>query len=135
MLTYSINKFDEYLNNKGIDTVCFMGYGYKIEEVKVGATFYIPYAYYTKDSDYNRSDKEDKFKDTLENCIKHFNLTDDKLLDTYKLMSKYKYFTNILYGHKDRREYVIIKNLRTKEIIILKDDDVDHFQFFNFITW
>lgn len=135
MLTYSINKFDEYLNNKGIDTVCFMGYGYKIEDVKVGATFYIPYAYYTKDSDYNRSDKEDKFKDTLENCIKYHNLTDEKLLDTYKLMSKYKYFTNKIYGNKDRREHVTIKNLRTNEIKLLTEDDIEYFYLFNIITW
>jgi hypothetical protein len=46
MRDYFISEYEKYLENKGIDTVCFMGYGYSFEDVKVGAEFYLSYLFW-----------------------------------------------------------------------------------------
>lgn len=135
---YCEEKFFNLLEKNNIDTVCFMGHGYSFEDVKVGAIFYITHSFYCKDSDYQRLlqqglSLEDSLQKTVDNCISYYNYP--VLTDEYRLLTKYKYFINTLFGGKYRREYVSIKNLRTKEITVLSDDWINHFNKFCFVTW
>ena len=138
---FYISEYEKFLENKGIDTVCFMGYGYKFEDVKVGAKFYLSYLYYGKMSCVR---KGGSLENTLRSILIHFKSNpyvffDDKFI----LIQKYKYYKCKALDHKnrkvlditERREFVRIKNIRTGEIYVLNEEQVDNFVYFLFHTW
>ena len=43
MRCFFISEFEKELETRGVDTVCFMGYGYDFDDIKVGAEFYFSY--------------------------------------------------------------------------------------------
>ena len=139
MREYYISEYEKYLEDKGIDTVCFMGYGYSFSDVKVGAEFYLSYLFWGRMSALRNSTP----KEVLRSVLGLRNYPEFELDDKFKLVQKYKYFDckildqenrKILNG-KVRREFVKIKNLRTGEIKILDDDWIDGFYSFLFTTW
>lgn len=142
MQSYCISEYEKYLEGNNIDTVCFMGYGYKFEDVKVGAEFYISYLFWCKRSDHKRSAS---LSDCLRQCLiaTKFHYPNIELTDKFKLIQKYKYANTKSIVHsertfhdtKARREFVRIQNLRTGEILDLNEDWIDSFHLFLFDTW
>jgi hypothetical protein len=136
---YYISEYENYLENKGVDTVCFMGYGYSMEDVKVGAEFYLSYLFWGRMSALRKSTPKDVLNSVL--GLRHYS--EFELDDKFKLIQKYKYFDckvlnpekRILIDARVRREFVRIKNLRTGEIKVLNDDWIDGFYSFLFTTW
>lgn len=136
---YYISEYENYLENKGVDTVCFMGYGYDIEDVKIGAEFYLSYLFWGRMSALRKSTP----KEVLNSVLGLRNYPEFELDDKFKLIQKYKYFDckilnpekRILIDARVRREFVRIKNLRTGEIKVLNDDWIDGFYSFLFTTW
>lgn len=137
---FFISEFEKDLERKGIDTVCFMGYGYKIKEVKVGAEFYFSYLYYGRMADLRGG----TVNECLRSCLlfeKHNGNT--HFFDRYKVIQKFKYFSCNIIDHKnkkvipakERREYIKIKNLRTNEIEIMHPRVADYSHLFNWVTW
>ena len=139
MRGYFISEYEKFLQSKGIDTVCFMGYGYDLEEVKVGAEFYLSYLFWGRMSALRNSTP----KDVLNSVLGLRNYPEFELDDKFKLIQKYKYFDCKVLDTENRkavnarvrREFVRIKNLRTGEIKILKDDWIDGFYSFLFTFW
>lgn len=139
MRDFFISEFEKDLENKNIDTVCFMGYGYNISEVKVGAEFYFSYLYYGRMSDMRYGTKEECLRSVL--LFEKSNNTN--FFDRYKILQKYKYFDCSILDNvnrkiipaKEKREYVRIKNLRTNEISIMSEDDIDYSHRFCWVTW
>ena len=137
MRGFFISKFEKDLEIKYIDTVCFMGYGYDVKDVKVGAEFYFSYLYYGRMSDMRGGTKEDCLRSVLMHN-KEYNF-----FDKYKILQKHKYFNCSVIDHetkkvipaKERREYVRIKNLRTNEISVMKPDDLDYSHLFCWTLW
>lgn len=115
-------EFIKLLEDHGIDTTCFMGSGYHIEDVVVGSEFYLSYAYIGR-----RAKQE--MPDTLKHVINGWehNYPERKLTDRYKLLSKYRYVPNKIFGGRRREEYVTIKNLRTGEVSKMTDEQIDSF--------
>lgn len=138
---FCIKEHTAFLEERGVDTVCFMGYGYNIEDVNVGAEFYFSYWFYCRDADYKRLitqknySTQQSLEHTLNNCLAFYEITDQDLTDRYKLISKYKYFKNKIFGGEYRWDYVTIKNLRTKEVIKVREEWLNHFHKFLFISW
>jgi hypothetical protein len=139
MRGYFISEYEKFLKSKGIDTVCFMGYGYNLEEVKVGAEFYLSYLFWGRMSSLRNSTP----KDVLNSVLGLRNYPEFELDDKFKLIQKYKYFDCKVLDIKNiktenarvRREFVRIKNLRTGEIKLLKDEWIDSFYYFLFTFW
>lgn len=136
---FFICEYNKYLENKGIDTVCFMGYGYDFEDVKVGAEFYLSYLFWGRNAALFLNAAEDVLKSVLGlKCYNEFEL-DDKFV----LIQKYKYFNCKIVDNinrktidaKARREYVRIKNTRTGEVKVLNDEWIDNFNLFLFVSW
>ena len=137
---FFISEFEKDLENQGIDTVCFMGYGYDIAEVKVGAQFYFSYLYYGRMADLRGGTVEKCLRAVLshEKCNGNNNF-----FDRYKIIQKYKYFNYTIIDYKNkktipakqRREYVKIKNLRTNEITVINENDIDYSYLFCWVTW
>lgn len=140
MRGFFISEFEKDLENKGIDTVCFMGYGYDIKEVKVGAEFYFSYLYYGRMSAIRNSTKEECLRAVLTSEKTNGNET---FFDRYKIIQKYKYFNCSILDSinrkiipaKQRREHVVIQNLRTKEISVMNEDTVRYSHLFCWVTW
>ena len=135
---YCKSEFEKDLEAKGIDTVCFMGYGYDFETVKVGAEFYFSYLYYCRNASMQfGATKEQALKDSL--CF----YSNYNFFDRYKLVQKYKYYDCFYMDEenrttvpmKKRRVYVRVKNLRTNKIEILDDCQIDNFNRFCFVIW
>lgn len=140
MRDFFISEFEKDLENRGVDTVCFMGYGYDIKEVKVGAEFYFSYLYFGRMSNMRDGTKEN----CLQNVLRFEKCSGDaNLFDRYKILKKYKYYKCSLLDTvnkkiipaKQRREFVKIKNLRTGEISIMKEDTVDYSHLFCWVSW
>ena len=97
------------LEQMGIDTVLFMGSGYHFEDYRVGQEFYFSYAYWGIMA-----------RQHIEDCLHHvlMDLKCNKInpFDRYKLIRKYKYEKNKIFGFMQRNEMILIKNLRTKEV-------------------
>jgi len=137
MRGFYISEFEKDLENQGIDTVCFMGYGYNVSDVKVGADFYFSYLYYGRNSDIRKGTKEDCLRSVL------IDNNSNNYSDRYKLIQKYKYFNCHAIDQKnsrivpirERREYVKIKNLRTNEISVMHKDTVSHSVYFCWVIW
>jgi hypothetical protein len=137
---YFISQFEKDLNEKGIDTVCFMGYGYEIDEsdVKIGSEFYFSYLYHGRYASLRGG--------TVEACLKNCLLwiEDSKFnpFDRYKVIQKHKYFdcfvidteAEKLIPAKEKRVYVRIKNLRTNEITVLSEIDMMYSHRFCWVT-
>ena len=102
-------EFLEELELAGIDTVLFMGSGYHFEDYRVGQEFYFSYAYWGVLA---RQKAPDCFRHVL-SSLKSNNINP---FDRYKLIRKYKYEKNKIYGFMQRNENILIKNLRTKEV-------------------
>ena len=140
MQDFFISEFEKDLENQNIDTVCFMGYGYDISEVKVGAEFYFSYLYYGR-----MSDMRDGTKENCLNAVLSFEKGNGNtnFFDRYKILQKYKYFNCSILDNvnkkiipaKERREYVRIKNLRTNEISIMSEDEINYSDRFFWVTW
>lgn len=138
-------QYEKYLEDNGIDTVCFMGYGYHIEDIKIGADFYISYKFWCRNSDNKRALSENPFQETLENCLimasSHY--PNIHLLDRFTLIKKYKlrkvhrvnHNTGKIDEVKTRVEHVIIRNERTKEKILLTDEWIENFHLFLINLW
>lgn len=110
----------ELLELNGIDTVCFMGSGYDFEDYTIGQEFYFPFAWYEIDAVISRGFN-------IQECLKKIKRYNRLPEDRFKLIRKYKFRTNKLWGGKIREEHCLIKNLRTNEVIHLKDKEVDRF--------
>lgn len=140
MRGFFISEFEKDLEAKGIDTVCFMGYGYDIEEVKVGAEFYFSYLYYGRMSSIRNGTKEECLRAVL--LFEKHN-GNENIFDRYKIIQKYKYFNCSMLDTfnkktipiKQRREYVRIKNLRTNEITVMSEDTISYSHLFCWVTW
>jgi hypothetical protein len=140
MRGFFISEFEKDLENKGVDTVCFMGYGYDIKEVKVGAEFYFSYLYYGRMSDMRNGTKEECLRSVL--LFEKHN-GNDKFFDRYKILQKFKYFdcsfldtiNRKVVPIKQRREYVKIKNLRTNEITVMSEDTIGYSHLFCWVSW
>lgn len=136
--SYFISEFEKDLEKQGVDTVCFMGYGYSLDDVQVGAEFYFSYLYYGRMAALRSG--------TVEDCLRAVLLYEDdgniNFFDRYKVIQKYKYFNCKIIDHenrkviptKERREYVKIKNLRTGEIKILHEDNIRYANLFCWTT-
>lgn len=112
----------QLLEDSGIDTVCFMGSGYQFEEYRIGQEFYKPYAYYGKLA------KED-VPDALRHVIAMYS--EVNMTDKYKLIQKFTFKENKIYGHLQRYDKVLIQNTRTKEIKELRfQSEIDDFSLF-----
>lgn len=137
---YFISQFEKDLEDRGVDTVCFMGYGYNIEDVKVGAEFYFSYLYYGRMASLRGKPVEDCLKAVLGH--EKFN-GNNKFFDRYKLIQKYKYLDCHIIDHenktlipaKRRAEHVRVKNLRTNEITLLHENAVDNANLFCWVEW
>jgi len=137
---FFISEFENDLEKNGIDTVCFMGYGYDFDDVKVGAEFYFSYLYYGRMSSLRNGTVEECLKAVLshEKCNGNYNF-----FDRYKVIQKYKYFdcnaidfkNKKIIPIKERREYVRILNLRTNEIKIAGYDVIDYAHLFYWVSW
>lgn len=140
MRGFFISKFENDLENKGIDTVCFMGYGYDIEDVRVGAEFYYSYLYYGRMSAIRGGTKEECLRSVLLFEKHNGNVN---FFDRYKIIQKYKYFNCSILDSvnrkvlpaKERREYVKIKNLRTNEITVMSEDTIGYSRLFCWVSW
>jgi hypothetical protein len=140
MRGFFISEFEKDLENKGVDTVCFMGYGYDIKEVKVGAEFYFSYLYYGRMLDMRNGTKEECLRSVL--LFEKHN-GNDKFFDRYKILQKFKYFdcsfldtiNRKVVPIKQRREYVKIKNLRTNEITVMSEDTIGYSHLFCWVSW
>jgi hypothetical protein len=126
--SFFISEFEKDLENQGIDTVCFMGYGYDFDDVKVGAEFYFSYLYYGR----NAAVRNGTVQECLNSVLLHEKINgNNNFFDRYKVIQKYKYFdchkieNEKVISIKERREYFRILNLRTNEITIL-NDEVDY---------
>tara|TARA_R110002074_G_scaffold274514_1_gene446022 strand:- start:293 stop:679 length:387 start_codon:yes stop_codon:yes gene_type:complete len=115
-------KEEEYLKRlelQGIDTVCFMGSGYVFEDYRIGQEFYFPFSYYAISADFRRGFT---ILDSINYAKSYYGRN---IFDRYKIIKKYEFKKNKFYGNLRREEKCLIKNTRTKEIIHLKDEDVD----------
>ena len=138
---YYTSEYEKHLEQNGVDTVCFMGYGYSFEEVKVGSEFYISYLFYGRNSTIRHDNrKEEVLKDVL--SLQRFDFKNIELTDKFKLVQKFTvknvnsldFINRIITPIKKRFECVKIQNLRTNEVIILDDEWVDSFRLFLFDT-
>lgn len=137
--TYVSEQNDIYLNSKGIDTVCIMGYGYSIEDVRVGATFYLSYLFWCRDAKVDHNTQEN----VLKSCLSQQNslYPNIRIEDKFKLLCKYRYMDRHqiinfkIHKRRVREEFVQIKNLRTGEVKTLNDEWIDMFHLFNFDIW
>jgi hypothetical protein len=137
MRGFFISEFEKDLENQGIDTVCFMGYGYNIEEVKVGGEFYFSYLYYGKMSDIRRGTKEECLR-----CVLIDN-KQDNYFDRYKILQKHKYFycsilddiNKKIIPIKQMREYVRFQNLRTNKIQVMSEGEIFSSSLFCWVSW
>jgi len=116
-------KEEEYiqlLEDFGIDTVCFMGSGWNIEDVKVGSTFYFSYAFYGMSADKRR-------EKILQHIISDRSILEKstKLTDKFKIVSKFRFVNNQITNGKRREEYVVVENLRTGKRERLSDKQID----------
>lgn len=102
-------EFIELLETNGIDTCLFMGSGYHFEDYRVGQEFYLTYAFHGVLA---KQDKPDSFR-TIKICIKQWGYNP---CDRWRLIRKYKYEKNKIYGFMQRNEMILIKNLKTKEV-------------------
>jgi hypothetical protein len=135
------SEFEKDLEKQGVDTVCFMGYGYSFDDVKVGAEFYFSYLYYFRSASLRDEIYGHTVESVLDNCLKFWRNTN--FFDRYVILRKYKYFdcffldrvTRTAIPMKERREFVKIKNLRTGEISVMKEDDIFYFNRLCFVIW
>ena len=126
MRAFFISEYYKDLENAGIDTVCFMGYGYSIEDVMVGAKFYKSYLYYGAQA----TAKNCTLTECLSSVLAHERSNGNRyFFDEYKLIQKYKFFDCYMIDSinkttipiRKRREHLVIKNLRSGEISIISD--------------
>ena len=121
-------KEDQYIDELekiGIDTVCFMGSGYGIEDVRVGSEFYFTYAFLARRAVHSKIGIEE---------ILIANRGWYILFDKYRIISKYRYKESKITGLKYRDDFVRIKNMRTKEIHNPNWDVIDNLFYCLFIT-
>lgn len=113
-------QYIELLESKSIDTVCFMGSGYDFEDYRVGQEFFFPFAWYEVEAVIERGFN-------INECLKKIKGYNRLPEDRFKLIQKYEFRVNKIWGGKLRYEKCLIQNLRTKQIIQLKDKEVDKF--------
>ena len=126
---YFISAFDIFLESIGVDTACIMGYGYSFEDVKIGSTFYFSYLYYGRLATVRNGA-------SLQDTLKAVLAQHKPIFDKYKLVKKYRIVDTYIFddntkkvvAKNTRREYVLIKNLRTKEVVFIDDIVVDNFK-------
>jgi len=139
LIAFFKSEFEKDLENKGVDTVCFMGYGYDIEDVKVGAEFYFSYSYYGRMATVKHGTKEE----CLRAVLIHSKQECDNYFDRYKIIQKYKYFdchfldsvNRKAVPFRERREYVRIKNLRTNEVTLMSELTISYSHRFCWVSW
>lgn len=122
-------EFIEKLEEAGIDTVCFMGSQYKFEDVKVGSIFYFSYAFM------NSNGTDDNTIDNAYNFFKFYytKFSNHQLTDSYEIVQKFKRIEH--YKKKYQlAEHCVIKNLRTNELIVLNDNEIDKMFYLYFDT-
>jgi len=105
----------ELLEGEGVDTCCFMGSGYELDEVRVGDEFYFSYAYYGALA---RQDNPDSFKAVIARGPHR----SDNFSDRFKLVRKYRFCENKIWGGKIRKDEIVVKNMRTGEDTLIRND-------------
>lgn len=110
---WKADEYLEYLESEGVDTVCFMGYGFDFEDYRVGQEFYMSYAFFA------RRAKLDKITvGELKIAFRGYNMS-----DRYRLTQKYE-FKTAFSGNIFRAEKCIVQNLRTKESFRFSEEQI-----------
>lgn len=141
---YYIEQYESLLDENNIDTCCFMGYGYNLEDVKVGCTFYFSYLFFSLSTTEHRADKEATLRAIKQHISNsgYFGIQFE-FTDKFKLISKYKYFNRYYTDHVKRKSvpirvrdnYIVIQNLRTKIKYTIPDEFIDRFSFLLMEIW
>lgn len=116
-------EFLKELDKKGVDTVCFMGSGYKLEDYKVGQEFYKPYAFWGNFAKQENSDSFEAVKSRL-------RLWNVDVTDRYRILRKYIIKPNPFYNNLQRYHHLQVINLRTKEVSLITEDYYLDFYYF-----